>query len=103
MVKGISDTTSTTKVSKRRVGNLAKLYAWCVAKDVLSLTMLKVSLISLSSAGGNTNHLQFSANSIPSTQTTNSCLPPTILHFPPSLYSVHLASSHSSFYYDSKR
>lgn len=48
MVKGISDTTTNAKVSKRRVGNLAKLYGWCVAKDVLSLTMLKVSLTTLS-------------------------------------------------------
>lgn len=32
----------TTKVSSRRTGHLAKLYAWCVAKDVLSLAILKV-------------------------------------------------------------
>lgn len=32
-----------TTVSSRRVANLAKLYAWCVAKDVLSLGILKVS------------------------------------------------------------
>ncbi|KAM0747465.1 hypothetical protein T439DRAFT_292598 [Meredithblackwellia eburnea MCA 4105] len=29
------------KVSSRRLGNLAKLFAWCVAKDVLGLAILK--------------------------------------------------------------
>ena len=42
MVKGISEDGATKKVSARRVGNLARLYAWCVAKDALSLTILKV-------------------------------------------------------------
>jgi nucleolar MIF4G domain-containing protein 1 len=37
-----------SKVSKRRMENLAKLYAWCVAKEVLSLMILKVSFHSFS-------------------------------------------------------
>ena len=42
MVKKISDDGAVTKVSNRRIVNLAKLYAWCVAKEVLSLAILKV-------------------------------------------------------------
>lgn len=43
MVKGISDDgAAPKKVSGRRVGNLARLYAWCVAKDALALTIFKV-------------------------------------------------------------
>ncbi|KAK4703862.1 nucleolar MIF4G domain-containing protein 1, partial [Phenoliferia sp. Uapishka_3] len=42
LVKTISDDgAKVAKVSSRRVANLAKLYAWCVAKDVLSLLILK--------------------------------------------------------------
>lgn len=49
MVKGITDDGGVAKkVSSRRVGNLARLYAWCVAKDALSLTILKVRPVSLS-------------------------------------------------------
>lgn len=44
LVKTISDDGVIAKVSKRRIVNLAKLYAWCVAKDVLNLTIFKVSL-----------------------------------------------------------
>lgn len=44
LVKTISDDGGKlAKVSSRRVANLARLYAWCVAKDVLSLLILKVS------------------------------------------------------------
>lgn len=43
LVKTITDDGSEVKkVSSRRIINLAKLYAWCVAKDVLSLAILKV-------------------------------------------------------------
>ena len=31
-----------SNVSTRRVANLAKLYAWCISKDALSITILKV-------------------------------------------------------------
>lgn len=49
MVKGITDDGGVAKsVSSRRVGNLARLYAWCVAKDALSLTILKVRSPALS-------------------------------------------------------
>lgn len=42
MVKGITDDGVTAKVSTRRIGNLAKLYAWCVAKEALSIAIFKV-------------------------------------------------------------
>ncbi|KAL8286586.1 hypothetical protein RQP46_004603 [Phenoliferia psychrophenolica] len=42
LVKTIADDGGKlAKVSSRRVANLARLYAWCVAKDVLSLLILK--------------------------------------------------------------
>lgn len=47
LVKTITDDGVVAKVSKRRIVNLAKLYAWCVAKDVLNLTIFKVRLLSL--------------------------------------------------------
>lgn len=45
MVKNLEEESGSgpSKVSKRRITNLAKLYAWCVAKEVLSLLILKVS------------------------------------------------------------
>lgn len=46
LVKTITDDGSAlAKVAPRRITNLAKLYAWCVAKDVLSLTIFKVRMI----------------------------------------------------------
>lgn len=42
LVKTITDDGTLAKVSARRVSNLAKLYAWCVAKDVLSISIFKV-------------------------------------------------------------
>lgn len=44
MVKTMTIDASDTggNASKRRISNLAKVYAWCVAKDVLALTILKV-------------------------------------------------------------
>lgn len=43
LVKTIQDDGAPlAKVPPRRIANLAKLYAWCVAKDVLSLLILKV-------------------------------------------------------------
>ena len=45
LVKTITDDGALAKVSARRVSNLAKLYAWCVAKDVLSMAIFKVSLL----------------------------------------------------------
>lgn len=51
MVKTLADDDDgrSKKVSSRKVTNVAKLFAWCVAKDVLSLTILKVrSLVTFS-------------------------------------------------------
>jgi nucleolar MIF4G domain-containing protein 1 len=43
LVKTITDDGQpVAAVSVRRIANLAKLYSWCVAKDVLSLAILKV-------------------------------------------------------------
>ncbi|SGZ29552.1 BQ5605_C051g12533 [Microbotryum silenes-dioicae] len=41
LVKSIDMDTTGGTVSPRRVHNLARLYAWCIAKDALSLTVLK--------------------------------------------------------------
>lgn len=48
LVKTITDDGGAlAKVAPRRITNLAKLYAWCVAKDVLSLTIFKVCMPSV--------------------------------------------------------
>lgn len=49
MIQKISEENGTAaKVSTRRIANLAKLYAWCVAKEVLTLAIFKVCPSSLS-------------------------------------------------------
>ena len=42
MVKGSTDDGVAAKVSTRRIGKFAKLYAWCVAKEALSIAMFRV-------------------------------------------------------------
>lgn len=48
LVKNMQDDSAnaTHKVSERKVNNLAKLYAWCVAKESLGISILKVSWFS---------------------------------------------------------
>ncbi|GAA6064075.1 hypothetical protein JCM10212_002717 [Sporobolomyces blumeae] len=43
LVKNMQDDSAnaTHKVPERKVGNLAKLYAWCIAKEALTLSILK--------------------------------------------------------------
>jgi nucleolar MIF4G domain-containing protein 1 len=48
MIQKISEESGTAaKVSTRRIANLAKLYAWCVAKEVLTLAIFKVRTLLL--------------------------------------------------------
>lgn len=44
LVKNMQDDSAnaTHKVPERKVGNLAKLYSWCVAKEALNISILKV-------------------------------------------------------------
>jgi nucleolar MIF4G domain-containing protein 1 len=46
LVKNINNDNDnvTAKVSDRKVENLGKLFGWCVGKQALSITILKVSI-----------------------------------------------------------
>ncbi|GAA5834969.1 hypothetical protein JCM5353_003339 [Sporobolomyces roseus] len=73
LVKNMQDDSAnaTHKVPERKVGNLAKLYSWCVAKEALNISILKPVPFATAIPQTQTFLLTFFTHLLLSTQTTS--------------------------------